>query len=88
MKNKKAEELADFIEDNPNCKFDIDNDVWYIMKSEDQSRNDDSDLLTTSSEFEWKTQWYSHSSNYGSGLAEAMVVLLNRRGFNIEASAV
>lgn len=86
--NKKAEELADFIEANPNCKFDIDNDVWYIMKSEDQSKDDDDDQLTTSNKFAWSTSWYSHSSNYGAGLAEAMVILLNRRGFKIEASAV
>ncbi len=86
--SKEALELADFIEANPNVKFDIDNDVWYIMKSEENSNNDDGDQLKTSRDFEWKTDWYSHSSNYGAGLAEAMVILLNRRGFNIKSSAV
>ena len=86
--NKKAEELADFIEANPNCRFDIDNDVWYIVKSDEDCKDDDEDQLATSNEFEWPTEWYSYSSNYGSGLAEAMVILLNRRGFKIEASSV
>jgi len=86
--NLTAEKLADFIEANPNCKFEIDNDVWYISKSDEQSNGDDSDQLTTSNDYEWNTNWYSHSCNYGAGLAEALVILLNRRGFNIEAAAV
>lgn len=95
--NKKAEELADFIEANPHCKFDIDNDVWYIMKPIDGKKtmlqeefNEDyeENQIADSSDYSWSTHWYSHSSNYGAGLAEAMVILLNRRGFKIEASAV
>ena len=95
MANKsKAEELADFIEKNPNCKFDIDNDCWYIMgpKKEDNNQPDDEDFeenqIADSNDFQWKTDWYSGSHLYGAGLAEAMVILLNRRGFKIEASAV
>ena len=86
--NEEAERLADFIEANPNCKFDIDNDVWYITKTDENLEDNDDDQLATSNDFEWRTEWYSHSGNYGAGLAEAMVVLLNRRGFKIEASAV
>jgi len=77
------------LNENKRCEnFDIDNDCWYIVKSDDNQSGDDSDELTRSSEHDWNTDWYSHSGNYGAGLAEAMVVLLNRRGFNIKASAV
>lgn len=85
MGNKKstAEKLADLIEANPECTFDIDNDGWYIITpaSPENQIADDSDYC-------WDTEWYSHSSNYGAGLAEALVILLNRRGFKIEAHAV
>jgi hypothetical protein len=85
MSTKKtpAEKLADFIEANPQCEFNIDNDGWYIT-TPDSNGN----LVAESSDFEWDTEWYSYSSRYGSGLAEAMVILLNRRGFKIEAQAV
>jgi hypothetical protein len=85
--NKKAEELADLIEANPNCRFDIDNDVWYITQPAGDD-NDEGKELAESGQYSWITEWYSHSSNYGAGLAEAMVILLNRRGFKIEALAV
>lgn len=86
--NPAAERLADFIEANPKIKFDIDNDVWYLMKSSEDAENEDEDQLATSKDFDFKTKWYSQSNLYGAGLAEAMVILLNRRGFKIEASAV
>lgn len=38
--NKEAEKLADFIEANPHCKFDIDNDSWYIMKPIEGNKTD------------------------------------------------
>jgi hypothetical protein len=82
-KKTPAERLADFIEKNPECEFHIDNDGWYIttpISPENQAADD--------SDYYWDTEWYSHSSNYGAGLAEAMVILLNRRGFKIEAHAV
>ena len=95
--NKKAEMLADFIEANPNCKFDIDSDCWYIMepikgeKTELQKEFDEEyeeNQIADSSDYKWDTRWYSGSHLYGAGLAEAMVILLNRRGFNIVAYAV
>ena len=78
-----TEQLADLIEVNPNCVIDIDNDVWYMRESEG-SDND----LTTSESFDFKSKWYGHSSNYGFGVADALVILLNRKGFNIKVQAV
>lgn len=87
--NKLAEKLADMIEANPNCQFDIDNDVWYMVKGDAENTPDaDDNDLATSNDFAYSTDWYDHSSNYGAGIAEALIVLLNRRGFNIRASAV
>jgi hypothetical protein len=92
--NKQAEKLADFIEKNPHCKFEIDNDGWYILGPKKEGNNQPDDLdygenqIADDSDYSWNTEWYSHSSNYGAGLAEALVILLNRRGFKIEASAV
>jgi hypothetical protein len=83
MEKSKAEQLADLIEANPNCFFHIDNDDWYMTKEGDEWEE-----LTESRKLEWRTNWYSHSSNYGAGIAEALVILLNRRGFNIKAEAV
>lgn len=95
--NKKAEELADFIEANPNCKFEIDNDGWFILQPISGDKTEvqkefgeeyEENQIADDSDFEWETNWYSSSNLYGSGLAEAMVVLLNRRGFKIVAGAV
>lgn len=74
-------QLADLIEANPECSFDIDNDVWYIM-----DRNGEE--IANSENWGYSTKWYGHSSNYGFGLSEVLVELLNRRQFNITASAV
>jgi len=82
-----AERLADFIEANPECEFHIDNDGWYIT-TPDTEGTDEDDPAADDGQFSWQTDWYSHSSNYGAGLAEAMVILLNRRGFKIKAEAV
>lgn len=82
-----AEKLADFIEKNPKCEFHIDNDGWYITTPESR-KNEEDDRAADSDDYDWSTEWYSHSSNYGAGLAEALVILLNRRGFKIEAHAV
>lgn len=85
MSNKKsvAEKLADLIEKHPECTFDIDNDGWYMTTPESPENQiaDDTDYF-------WDTDWYAHSSNYGVGIAEALVILLNRRGFKITAQAV
>ena len=80
--NIKAEELADLIEANPDCEFAIDNDCWYI------NRKSDGKEIASSGQFYWSTDWYSGSNQYGTGLAEAMVILLNRKGFKIVAEAV
>lgn len=83
MAKSKAEQLADLIEANPNCQFDIDNDSWFMGSGEDAAKE-----VTDSEAFYWETEWYGHSSNYGAGISEAFIILLNRRGFNIKASAV
>lgn len=88
--NQKAELLADLIEKNPDCVFDIDNDVWYMMDGPPREEDDVNERkeIAESGQFSWRTDWYGHSSNYGIGIAEALIVLLNRRGFNIKANAV
>lgn len=91
-KKSKAEELADLIEKNPNCLFEIDNDCWYMSKkTQDIQENDEDEdelQIASSTTHNWDTDWYSDGSNYGAAIAEALIVLLNRRGFNIEARAV
>lgn len=79
--NPIIEKLADLIEAHPNCQFNIDNDYWDIT-------NKNGDLIASSNDYPTKVEWYSHGHHYGAALSEAMVVLLNRRGFNIQASAV
>lgn len=74
-------DLANLIEKNPNCKFEIDNDMWYMI---DASGNE----VTNSEKIQWDTRWYGNSSNYGAGIAEALIELLNRTTFNISAEAV
>lgn len=83
MAKSKAEQLADLIEANPDCFFHIDNDCWDMVNSE--SPNEE---ITHSDKISWITDWYSGSGQYGAGIAEALVILLNRRGFNIKAEAV
>jgi len=80
-KNKVIEKLADFIESNPDCSFEIDNDCWYINDKNGNQIACDGDFVTN-------TDWYSSGNLYGASLSEAMVVLLNRKGFDIKASAV
>ena len=80
------EQLADFIEQNPNCMIDIDNDAWFIYEpAYDDIESKD---ITDSTKFSFNSNWYGHSSNYGFGVADALVVLLNRRGFNLKVQAV
>lgn len=73
--------LADLIEANPECSFDIYNDIWYIMDKNGEE-------ITNSESWNFKTNWYGPSYNYGFGLSEVLVELLNRRNFSIEASAL
>jgi hypothetical protein len=81
MAKDSVEKLADIIEKNPNCNFEIDSDCWYVI-------SDQGTQLAASRDFSYDTDWYSHSSNYGAGLSEALVIILNRRGFSIKAEAV
>lgn len=83
-KKSPAEKLADLIEANKDCQFDIDNDVWYMV----DPKNGEAREITDSEKDPYNTDWYAHSSNYGAGIAEALIVLLNRRGFDIKAYAV
>lgn len=82
-KKSPAEKLADFIEKHPECEFSIDNDGWYMHtpKSPENQVADDTD-------YQFETEWYGSSNCYGAGIADALVILLNRRGFKITASAV
>lgn len=80
-RNTAIEKLADLIEANPECTFEIDNDAWYMSDKKGKE-------ITNSEHWEYSTDWYSHSNNYGAGIAEAMIRLLNRRGFNIKATSV
>jgi hypothetical protein len=81
MAHKLAEKLADLIEKHPNCTFKIDNDGWWMENAKGK-------MITDSDKFDYDTDWYGNSGNYGAAIAEAMIVLLNRNGFNIQAEAV
>lgn len=85
--NETIKKLADLIEKNPNCKFNIDNDQWYITVPNHKDENEDK-VIADNDEFDTETNWYLNGNFYGIALAEAMVELLNRRGFEIEAEAV
>lgn len=91
--------LVKLIEDNPNCIIIIDNDSWEITKPNpkgydewDLNKQDDwnanEGLIACSSEYLFKTKWYSHSENYGFGIAEALKIILNKKGFNLTIEAV
>lgn len=80
-RNTAINKLADLIETNPECTFEIDNDAWYMIGK-------DGEEITNSEHWEYKTQWYGHSSNYGFAISEAFLTILNRQHFNIEARAV
>jgi hypothetical protein len=82
-KKTPAEQLADIIEANPSCFFHIDNDSWQMTKGEGGFKE-----ITNSDRIQWMTEWYDRSGNYGAGIAEALVILLNRRGFEIRAESV
>lgn len=84
-REKMANEIADIIEGNPDCLIEIDNDCWYISVI---GSGEEKDEIAHSNSYPYQSKWYAHSSNYGAAIAEAMVILLNRRGFKIEAHAV
>ena len=76
---KTIKELADLIEANPKCIFVIDNDDWWITDTS-------GDKIADSSDYE-SGEWYDGSGNYGCTLADAMMELLNRKGFNLTQTA-
>jgi hypothetical protein len=85
------EELTKIIEDNPNCYIRIDNDSWDILSRELQEGDDENNepkILADSSHFEYATEWYGHSTNYGVGIAEALLTILNKKGFNIKVHCI
>lgn len=76
----KLEKLANLIEKNPECEFQIDNDMWTMVDKEGNE-------IASSDDFE-DGNWYSGGNLYGSGIASALVILLNRKGFKISAGPV
>lgn len=86
-REKAIKKLADIIEANPKCQFSIDNDCWQVCLPSD-NEDEDGVILADSEDFGYATEWYGHSSHYGAGLSEALIELLKRRGFEINASAV
>ncbi len=96
QREQALQELAAIIEANPNCNFEIDNDCWYITKpnpnynkdAEATDENSPTIEIAESGTYWWSTNWYSESNDYGVGLAEVLIFMLNKRGFNISASGV
>jgi hypothetical protein len=93
------EKLVKIIEDNPNCVIAIDNDYWEITKPHpddfdkwDTDKQDDwynnEGKLAHSNDFKFNTSWYSHSTTYGFGIAEALKIILNKKDFNLTIEAV
>lgn len=83
--------LADVIETHPNAYIEIDNDVWYIYDGEPECDDETGEMknqIASSSEYKARSNWYSCGNQYGHLVADALVELLNRKGFNLKASAV
>jgi hypothetical protein len=72
--------LADLIELHPNAQIEIDNDIWCIYDGENE--------IASSKKMNARSNWYSCGNQYGHLVADALVELLNRKGFNLKASAV
>ncbi|MBX3045161.1 MAG: hypothetical protein KIT33_15310 [Candidatus Kapabacteria bacterium] len=82
---KTAKDLADLIEQNSNCIIIIDNDSWDVFADEAMYKK--AEPLAESDDYIFDTKWYGDANEYGFGIADALVLLLNRKGFNIKASA-
>ena len=89
--------LADIIEENKDeIEIHIDNDSWCIYGRNNNKEKigyykkiaDSDNSLEDSYLFDVSSKWYGHGGNYGFLVADALVVLLNRRGFNIKAESV
>lgn len=87
------QEIATIIQNNPNCEIRIDNDYWDIIDITAFDKDGDEiegrePILADSNRYNFNSNWYGNSNNYGAGVADALVELLNRNGFNIKAEAV
>lgn len=83
--------LADVIEAHPNAQIEIDNDVWWIYDGEpdfDDETGYAKNKIASSENFSARSNWYSYGNQCGHLVADALVELLNRKGFHIKASAV
>ena len=90
-KQELIEQLADILENNPNAFIEIDNDVWYIFDKPYTETEDGAEYgeeIAHSVQFKFESDWYSASNLYGFGVADALICLLNRKGFNFTAKAV
>jgi len=86
----KLEKLVKIIEDNPGCYISIDNDYWEILERNYNYDIDDDEprRLAHSDDYQFETNWYSESNSYGIGIAEALVIILNKKGFSLKVEAV
>ncbi len=92
-KKQAIQEIATIIQNNPNCEIRIDNDHWYILDTTALDKDGEEiegrePVLADSDNYDFLSNWYSNSNYYGAGVADALVELLNRNGFNIKAEAV
>jgi len=76
-----AVQLADILEANPGAHIEIDNDGWDVLAGENGER------ITSSRELKWQTEWYDDSDIMDAGPAEALIVLLRRKGIDITAGS-
>lgn len=92
MNIEKLEKLVDIIEKHPEAYINIDNDCWYIWSQKPEYENGElcngAFEVAHSDDFQYDTRWYGASWCYGAGIAEALIAVLNRRGFNLFAEAV
>ena len=89
--NEVIVKLADVIESHPNAQIEIDNDVWWIYDGEpdfDDETGYAKNEIASSKTFKACSNWYSYGNQYGHLVADALVELLNRKGYNIKASSV
>lgn len=77
--NEQLETLANIIEQNPDAIFRIDNDCWSMYENY-VSDDDQYDPI----EYANDDQFNKLENCYGIALSRAMIVVLNRRGFNLD----
>jgi hypothetical protein len=82
--------LADIIEAHPDAQIEVDNDAWWIydgFPDFDETGYAENEIAS-SQQFKARSNWYGFGNQYGHLVVDALVELLNRKGFNIKASAV